>query len=173
MRYYVYEYWIDGVPEYVGKGTNNLKQQPRCTYHLKDPRATHWTRHLRSSIKKDKNIQIKIAFIFEYERDALNHEIALIEKYGRRDLGTGTLYNKTNGGDGVVGISKRPPMSAVTKAKLSLARKGVPRPDCVRQAISEGLQSSKKYKCHQIKKRIETLEARLDAARKDLARLNA
>lgn len=37
------------------------------------------------------------------EEDAILHEIYLIDFYGRRDLGRGTLVNLTNGGEGTSG----------------------------------------------------------------------
>jgi hypothetical protein len=54
---------------------------------------------------------------FILESQALAYEIELIAQYGRRDIGTGILVNKTDGGQGVSG--SRP--SAETLAKRSLA----------------------------------------------------
>src|ERR1019366_3451884 len=54
------------------------------------------------------------------DNEALSLEIELIEKYGRRDLGTGCLCNHTSGGDGSSGYSH----SDATKLKMSQAQYG-------------------------------------------------
>ena len=51
---------------------------------------------------------------------ACDMEIYLIGYYGRRDLGTGTLVNHTDGGDGTTGYI----MSAEEKAKIGAGNKG-------------------------------------------------
>jgi len=51
-------------------------------------------------------------------------EILLIKKYGRKDLGTGNLINKTNGGKGNYGTI----VSIKTRQKMSEARKGEKNP---------------------------------------------
>ena len=52
--------------------------------------------------------------------DACDLECLLISLYGRRDLGTGSLVNLTEGGEGVVGQV----MSEETKIKMSNSKKG-------------------------------------------------
>jgi hypothetical protein len=52
--------------------------------------------------------------------EACQKEQELILKYGRRDLGKGTLVNMTNGGDGVTGIV----MTEEHKRKIGQANKG-------------------------------------------------
>jgi hypothetical protein len=44
----------------------------------------------------------------------------MIAVFGRKDLGTGILHNRTDGGDGVSGFTHSPE----TRAKLSAANKG-------------------------------------------------
>ena len=83
-RFYVY-HWLreDGTPYYVGKGQTNRAFDKRRLYI------------------PPKN-RIKIIKENLTEKQAFNLEIKEIEKYGRKDLGTGILRNKTEGGDGHV-----------------------------------------------------------------------
>jgi hypothetical protein len=90
--------------------------------------------------------------------DACIKEKELISLYGRIDLGTGTLVNMTDGGDGVLGLifsdeakrkigegNKNKVQSDEAKRKIGLASKGnkyclgKPRSEEVKRKISEGL----------------------------------
>jgi hypothetical protein len=84
MQYYTYAYLReDKTPYYVGKG--------------KGRRAFNNHKHI--PVPKDKN---RIIFLKQNltEEDAFRHEIYMIFIFGRKDLGTGVLHNRTNGGDG-------------------------------------------------------------------------
>jgi len=82
--YYVYQYVRDdGRPYYVGKGKGNRiikKHNGGIT------------------VPKDRS---KIQFVREdlTEQEALKEERKQIAKWGRKDLGTGCLYNHTDGGE--------------------------------------------------------------------------
>jgi hypothetical protein len=80
--------WLreDGTPYYVGKG--------------KDDRAFKRASHIQTP---PSDIQRIIIQEFESEIDAFAAEIFLISYYGRKDLGTGVLRNRTDGGEGQSG----------------------------------------------------------------------
>lgn len=89
-NYYVYKYLReDGTPYYIGKG--------------KKRRA--WSKnHTVSVPSNDRIIIIRENLSAE---QALNLEVELISKYGRKDLGTGILRNQTDGGDGIINPSEK------------------------------------------------------------------
>lgn len=152
MTYYTYTYFIDGVPAYVGKGKGH-----RFLDHTTRNTRSEWIHHLKKSMSLKRDVRIELT-VAESEQSAIDKEVELIAKIGRKDLSLGPLYNLTDGGEGASGC-KRPPetiermkkaqkgrtfspeslakMSATcmgraiteeTKAKTSAARKGVPKP---------------------------------------------
>jgi hypothetical protein len=86
--YYTYAYLReDKTPYYIGKGTGyriNDKSGKPCGIPPKERRLL-----LKS---------------FDNEDDAFRHEIYMINVFGRKDIGTGILYNRTNGGVGTVNV---------------------------------------------------------------------
>lgn len=103
-RFYTYAYLReDRTPYYIGKGSGY--------------RAYHKGKNEIRSIK-DKS---RIIFLKQNltEEEAFKHEIYMIAVFGRKDLGTGILRNRTNGGEGPSGIKfKR------TKEHLDALHKG-------------------------------------------------
>ena len=89
MEYYTYAYLReDGTPYYIGKGKGKrFLKKGRC--EIKPP--------------KDKTRVIKLKKNLT-EEEAFRHEIYMISLFGRKDIGTGILRNKTNGGDGTSGF---------------------------------------------------------------------
>ena len=102
--YYVYQYLReDMTPYYIGKGSGNRAYSNiRAT-----PKPTDKSR-----------IQIVAHRLSNFEASQL--EIKLIALYGRKDIGTGILRNKTDGGDGATGHVH----SIETKQKMSQSHKG-------------------------------------------------
>ena len=120
--YYVYQYLReDGTPYYIGKGKGN--------------RA--YVKHIGIQTPKDKD-RIQIIAHKLSSAEAYQLEEKLILQYGRKDLGTGTRRNSTNGGSGIIGLSENAKkkigaahkgkiVSAETREKMSKAQKGIPK----------------------------------------------
>ena len=105
--YYVYIY-KDPRPTknqqvvYVGKGTG-------------DRDLSHWSRGSHNKPLQDFLSHLRQRGLepirqrvleTEDEQEAFKKEIELIALYGRRNIGTGTLFNLTDGGEGVSGVIK-------------------------------------------------------------------
>jgi hypothetical protein len=87
-RFYTYAYLReDRTPYYIGKGTG---------------KRIYFTHRKGLNPPKDKS---RIIFLKQNltEEEAFKHEIYMIAVFGRKDLGTGILHNKTDGGDGCSG----------------------------------------------------------------------
>ena len=84
-KFYTYAFLReDRTPYYIGKGTGNRI----------------YSKHRRIKPPKDKSRTIFLKKNLT-EVEAFRHEIYMIAVFGRKDLSTGILRNKTNGGEGV------------------------------------------------------------------------
>ena len=117
MHYYTYAYLReDKTPYYIGKG--------------KGKRIYSTNRIIKPPKDKSRVIYLKQNLT---EEEAFRHEIYMIAVFGRKDLGTGILYNLTDGGDGASGLSH----SEESKIKMSEAKKGKSQSEETRRKMSE------------------------------------
>jgi len=118
MNYYTYAYLReDRTPYYIGKGNGN---------------RAYRRRHKGIKPPKDKS---RIIFLKQNltEEEAFRHEIYMIAVFGRKDLGTGILHNRTDGGEGVSGLIH----NEESKRKMSKAKKGKSRSEKTKRKIRE------------------------------------
>lgn len=123
MEYYTYAYLRkDGFPYYIGKGKGRRAFSKHSGFY---PPSKERILFLKQNLT---------------EEEAFNHEIYMIFVFGRKNLGTGILYNKTNGGEGCSGkvLSEKDiqnrrkgrlgkPLSESHKRKISKSTKGIPK----------------------------------------------
>jgi hypothetical protein len=84
--YYTYAYLrTDGTPYYIGKGKG---------------RRAFSKQHRVKVPPNDRILFLKQNLTHE---EAIKHEIYMISLFGRKDIGTGILWNFTDGGEGVPG----------------------------------------------------------------------
>jgi hypothetical protein len=104
-RFYTYAYLRkDRTPYYIGKGTGDRVYKKRKS-EIKPPKDNTRIIYLKQNLT---------------EEEAFKHEIYMIAVFGRKDLGTGILHNRTDGGEGSSGVVQ----SDQHKKKISKANKG-------------------------------------------------
>lgn len=103
-RFYTYAYLRkDRTPYYIGKGSGKRAYE-RNRWEIKPPKDKSRIIILKQNLN---------------EEEAFRHEKYMISVFGRKDLGTGILRNRTNGGEGPSGVL----VSKETRKKLSELRK--------------------------------------------------
>ncbi len=117
MIYYTYIYYDpskNNEPIYVGKGHDD-----RVWHHL--TRLTNSPLYYRLRKMKKNGINPIIGIYAELDEEFAHFlEEELISKFGRKDLGRGTLLNLTDGGEGLSGYIHR----TDSKNKMSKSRLG-------------------------------------------------
>lgn len=105
MEYYTYAYLRkDGTPYYIGKGKKE-RAYKKSGKEIKPPKNKSRIIFLKQNLN---------------EEEAFKHEIYMIFIFGRKDLGTGILHNRTDGGEGKSGYK----CTDETKRKISSANRG-------------------------------------------------
>ena len=105
--FYTYAYLReDGTPYYIGKGKGKRAYEKKHNAYVPSKNRILF---LKKNLTED---------------EAFKHEIYMIFLFGRKDLGTGILYNLTNGGDGPSGYIH----SEESKKQMGDSRRGVKRP---------------------------------------------
>ena len=104
-RFYTYAYLReDRTPYYIGKGQGR-RISNRRKGEIKPPKDKTRVIFLKQNIT---------------EEEAFKHEIYMIAVFGRKDLGTGILHNRTDGGEGASGNIH----TEETRRKISEKNKG-------------------------------------------------
>lgn len=122
-KYYVYVWYKnDGTPVYIGKGCDNRAY-----------RTKKW------------NVQIVASNLCE--KDALDFEVLLVGKLGRKWNNTGILSNVSEGGQSGNPLGRRCKMSEKSKKKISdsLLGKSSPKPEGFSEKCRENAIKRKSY----------------------------
>ena len=102
-RFYTYAYLReDRTPYYIGKGQGN-RAYKRRKKDIKPPKDKYRIIFLKQNLT---------------EEEAFKHEIYMIAVLGRKDLGTGILHNRTDGGDGTSGFTHDEETKKILSEKL-------------------------------------------------------
>ncbi len=124
--FYIYAYLReDGTPYYIGKGTKD-RAWSKKKFEIRLPK------------NKDRIVIMETNLT---ELGAFALERFYIRWYGRKDIGTGILRNKTDGGDGISGLI----FSKEHRAKMSLAAKGKPKSEAHKKAVSVAVKGKPKH----------------------------
>ena len=125
-------------PFYIGKGTYRSDENSNCNYLSRAYDKNHRNDFWKRVISKTDYI-IKIVDRDISQEQAFELEEFLIDIIGRRHLGTGTLVNLSNGGEGCTG--ERPSIQggkshhARPVMQLSMDNKVIAKFECIEDAM--------------------------------------
>jgi hypothetical protein len=126
MYFYTYAYLRqDSSPYYIGKGIGN--------------RAYRRDRVIKPPKDKSRILILKQNLT---EEESFKHEIYMIAMFGRKDLGTGILHNRTDGGDGGCGFSSEI-IEKIRQARLNQS--------CPRTGKNHSIQTRQEYSDKRLK----------------------
>jgi hypothetical protein len=108
MTYFVYELWnpIKNQPFYVGFGKradrpkDHISEALKVGSEYKAGANPHKIYTIRSIHMQGLEVDIKIVYEVPDKKSAIDKEVLLISKYGRKNIGNGILTNMTDGGEG-------------------------------------------------------------------------
>jgi len=130
-NFYTYAYLREnGTPYYVGKGTG-LRAYGKRSKGVKPPKDKERILILKKGLS---------------EKEAFRHEIYMIAVFGRKDLGTGILRNRTDGGEGPSGAihsEEHRQKNREANSGERNARFGVRLSEDIKQKISEAVSGEK------------------------------
>jgi hypothetical protein len=130
-RFYTYAYLReDGTPYYIGKGEKSRAYNKNHNNVYVPP--------------KDRILFLKKNLT---EEQAFNHEIYMIAVFGRKNLKTGVLHDKTNGGDGSSGRIVTENQKKKQSEKMK-GRKGPIISEEGRKKLSQIMKGNKRGKPH-------------------------
>jgi hypothetical protein len=126
---YIHRKLSDGSPFYVGAGSKKrpfiVTQRPKDWVDIVES-AGYTIEIYKENLSKEESFEL---------------EIELISMFGRIDIGTGCLINKTDGGRKVVGLSKG--VLSIRNKKMSIVSKGKVKSKEWREKISKSLTGKK------------------------------
>lgn len=122
---------------YVGKGFDNRSHVHLRSYNSHTKSNPHFHRTLQKMLREGNHPEIEVINV-TCEFAALWFEKVLIKAFGRRDLGTGTLLNLTDGGEGMSGFLH----TEETKQRIGASNKGKKRTKEQRENISKSLKGN-------------------------------
>lgn len=161
-NFYVYVYYDPRYTDraiYVGKGYDENRTYRRARHHVRFAQNPLLNNVLRKIERAGLKPLICILRRFKTEEEAFGAERWLIAYYGRRDQGTGSLCNLTDGGDGASGTV----VSEETREKLSKAHMG----NTYRRGIKNSEETRRKISLsHQGQKRDPSIGAAISRAKK-------
>jgi hypothetical protein len=95
----------NGSPFYVGKGKNDRVFNHESAA-INTTAKSYKLNIIRAIKRENHSVRYEISSFHQYEAEAHQRECLLIKQIGRHDLGTGTLANLTDGGEGAVNLSE-------------------------------------------------------------------